>query len=48
MASNPVPKSYPSLIVQLSEAFVGAENIGAGIPLLINTATLIGADRVGR
>jgi len=45
MASNPIPKSYPSLIVQLGEAFVGAENIGAAIPLLINTAALIGTDR---
>lgn len=45
MASNPVPNSYPSLIVQLSEAFAGAEDVGAGIPLLINTAALIGADR---
>ena len=46
MASNPIPESYPSLIVQLTEAYDGANNIGAGIPLLINTAALIGTDRL--
>ena len=38
MACNPVPRSYPSLVVHLTEADDGASSIGAGIPLLINTA----------
>ncbi len=46
MASNPIPRSFPSLLLHLSEAFQGAENHGASIPLLINTGTLIGADRL--
>lgn len=46
MASNPIPSGYPSLIVQITKAHDGATNIGAGIPLLINTAALIGSDRV--
>lgn len=46
MANNPIPNAYPSLLVQLSRAYTGANNIGAGIPLLINTAALIGADRL--
>ena len=37
MANNPIPGSYPSLVVQLTEAYEGAENIGADIPLLIGT-----------
>ncbi len=45
MACNTIPTSYPSLIVHVGEAFAGAENIGASVPLLINTAVLIGADR---
>jgi hypothetical protein len=46
MAANPIPESYPSFIVQFTEAFNGAENIGAGIPLLVNTGAAIGADRL--
>lgn len=46
MASNPIPEAYPSLIVQLTEAYGGATTIGAAIPLLINTAALIGSDRL--
>ncbi len=46
MACNPIPQSYPSLIVHLTEANDGANSIGAGIPLLINTPALIGADRL--
>ena len=37
VANNPIPGSYPSLVVQLNEAYEGAENIGADIPLLIGT-----------
>ena len=47
MAANPVPDSYPSLIVQFGEAFAGADTIGSGIPLLINTAAVIGPERSG-
>ena len=46
MASNSIPNGYASLIVQITKAYDGATNIGAGIPLLINTAALIGADRL--
>jgi len=45
MAQNPTPSSYASLVVQFSEAFVGASNLGASIPLLINTAAVIGPER---
>lgn len=46
MASNPIPNSYPTLIVHATKAFDGATSIGAGIPLLINTAAAISTDRV--
>ena len=41
MAANPLPDSYVSLLIQLSNAYQGAKDIGAGIPLLINTEELI-------
>jgi len=44
MAQNRIPNDYASLVVQGDSAFTGAENVGASIPLLINTAALIGAD----
>lgn len=44
MAQNPIPRDYASLMVQGGDAFAGASSIGAGIPLLINTAALIGTD----
>ena len=46
MAKNPIPQSFPSLFVHATDAFLGAEAHGASIPLLINTGTLIGADRL--
>ena len=46
MAANPIPQSFPSLFVHATDAFLGAETHGASIPLLINTGTLIGADRL--
>lgn len=45
MACNKIPQAYPSLVVHLTEAEDGATAVGAGIPLLINTAILIGEDR---
>lgn len=45
MAANPIPEAYPSFVVQLTEAFNGAENVGPGVPVVINTGALIGADR---
>lgn len=45
MAANPIPEAYPSFVVQLTEAFNGAETVGASVPVIINTGTLIGADR---
>ncbi len=44
MAENPIARAYASLIVQGDTAFSGAEAIGDGVPLLINTAALIGTD----
>lgn len=44
MAQNPIPNSYASLMVQGGDAYAGASSVGAGIPLLINTAALIGTD----
>lgn len=46
MATNKIPQSFPSLFLHVTEAWQGAHNIGAGIPLLINTEALIGADRL--
>ena len=46
MANNPIPNAYPSLLVLLGRSYTGATNIGDEIPLLINTAPLIGADRL--
>ncbi len=45
MATNPIPRAYPSLMLQTQRAYQGATNIGASIPLLINTAAAIGTDR---
>lgn len=45
MARNPIPAAFPSLMLQTQRAFQGATTIGSAIPLLINTAALIGADR---
>lgn len=45
MARNPIPSSFPSLMLQTQRAYQGATTIGPAIPLLINTATLIGTDR---
>ena len=46
MASNKIPIALPSLFRLSTQAFTGAEDIGDEVPLLINTATLIGADRL--
>ncbi len=46
MACNTIPNSYPSLIVHLGEAQTGAEELGAVIPLLINTEEAIAANRM--
>lgn len=45
MACNPIPNSYPSLVLHLTEAEDGAVSVGASVPLVINTAILIGEDR---
>ena len=45
MASNPIHSAFPSLMLQAQRAYQGATTIGPGIPLLINTALLIGTDR---
>ena len=45
MAANPIPESYPSFIVQFSEAFNGAEGVGPSVPVVINTGALIGEER---
>lgn len=45
-SNNGGVSSYAPLIVQVTKASDGATTIGAGIPLLINTAALIGADRL--
>lgn len=44
MAENPIARAYASLIVQGDTAYSGAEAIGDDVPLLINTALLIGTD----
>ncbi len=46
MASNKIPNSLPSLFRLSTQAFEGADNHGASVPLLINTPELIGADRL--
>ena len=45
MACNPIPNSYPSLVLHLTEAEGGAVSVGASVPVVINTAILIGEDR---
>lgn len=47
MACNRLPDAYPSLIVLLTTARDGAEELGEELPLLINTAPLIAEDRLG-
>lgn len=46
MASNKIPIALPSLFRLSTQAFGGAEDIGEEVPLLINTAELIGVDRL--
>jgi hypothetical protein len=45
MAKNTIPQSFPSVFVLSTDAFLGADQHGAEIPLVINTAVLIGTDR---
>lgn len=45
MACNPIPRSYPSLILHITEAEDGASAVGASVPVVINSAILIGEDR---
>lgn len=46
MACNRLPDAYPSLLVHITVAQHGAVELGAELPLLINTAPLIAADRL--
>lgn len=46
MACNRLPDAYPSLIVLLTTAHNGAEELGEELPLLVNTAPLIAEDRL--
>jgi hypothetical protein len=45
MASNKIPIALPDLVLHSTEAFQGAENHGDAIPIVVNNAELIGADR---
>lgn len=45
MAANPIPESYPSFIVQFTEGFNGVTDVGSTVPVVINTALLIGGER---
>lgn len=45
MATNPMPTSYPGLVLLSQRCLNGATTQGADIPLLINTAARIAADR---
>jgi len=45
MASNPIPQNYPSLVLLSQRCANGAGSVGPAVPLLINTATTILADR---
>ncbi len=47
MASNRLPDGFAPLVFLAHNAFLGAEALGAEIPLLINTAPVIAADRAG-
>lgn len=45
MAKNPMPTTYAGLVLLTQRCLNGAATHGASIPLLINTAAAIGADR---
>ncbi len=45
MAGNPIPRSYPSLVLHITKAENGAVAVGASVPLLINPPIPIGEDR---
>lgn len=45
MATNKLPASYPGLVLLSQRCFNGATTHGADIPLVLNTAARIGADR---
>jgi len=45
MATNPIDNAYSGLMLLSQRCLNGANSLGASIPLLINTAANIGADR---
>lgn len=45
MAANPIPKRFGELMELSAENIAGATALGASIPIVINTAALIAADR---
>ncbi len=47
MASNPVPQAINDLFRLSKKCQTAAGTLGAGIPLLINTASILGSDRGG-
>lgn len=45
MAANPIEAAFDGLMLQSQRAYNGASALGASLPIVINTAALIAADR---